>query len=62
MKLSYVLYMLTLLIGGNLMPSHDFMKLYTRKPPKFLQKINCLFDVHRSNNYFFDMKVEIYYK
>ena len=39
--------MLTLLIGGNLSPSQNFMKLYTRKPPSFLDKISCLFDVNK---------------
>ena len=41
--------MLTVLIGGNLTPSHDFMKLYTKKPPNFLEKSICLFIVHKSN-------------
>jgi len=44
--------MLTVLIGGNLTPSLNFMKLYTRKPPNFQEKSICLFIVHRSNNYF----------
>jgi len=44
--------MLTVLIGGNLTPFNDFMKLYTRKPPNFLEKSICLFIVHKSNNYF----------
>jgi hypothetical protein len=33
--------MLTVLIGGNLTPSHDFMKWYRRKPPNFLEKSMC---------------------
>ena len=37
--------MLTLLINGNVTPSHGFMKFYTRKPPKFLYKMSCLFGV-----------------
>jgi hypothetical protein len=44
--------MLILLIGGNLTPSHDFMKWYTRKPPNFLEKSICLFVVYKSNSYF----------
>jgi hypothetical protein len=50
------------LIVGNLTSSHNFMKLYTRKPPKFLEKSICLFVVHKSNNYFCDNKDETYYK
>jgi hypothetical protein len=44
--------MLRVLISGNLTPSHDFMKWYTRKPHNFLEKSIYLFVVHKSNNYF----------
>ena len=37
----YRLYMLTLLICGKFLPSHNFMKLYTRKHPNFLDKSRC---------------------
>ena len=47
--------MLTVLIGGNLTLSHDFMKRYTRKPANFLEKSMSLFVVHKSND-------ETYYK
>ena len=50
--------MLTVLIGGNLTPSHDFMKLYTRKSHNFLEKNICLFIVHKSNNYFVIRKMK----
>ena len=35
-------YVLKVLIGGNLTPYHDFMKLYTRKPPNFLEMSICV--------------------
>jgi hypothetical protein len=50
--------MLTVLIGDNVLPSHNFMKWYTRKPRKFLEKNICLFIIHKSNNYFCDNKDE----
>ena len=50
--------MLTVLIGDNLTPSHDFMKLYTRKSHNFLEKNICLFIVHKSNNYFVIRKMK----
>jgi hypothetical protein len=50
--------MLTVLTGGNLTPSHDFVKLYTRKPPNFLEKSICLFIVYKSNKYFVIRKMK----
>jgi hypothetical protein len=44
-KYSWTMHMLTLLIDGNVTPSHSFMKSYTRKPLKFLYKMSCLFGV-----------------
>jgi hypothetical protein len=50
--------MFTVLIGGNLTPPHDFMKLYTRKSPNFLEKSSCLFIFDKSNNYFVIRKMK----